>query len=239
MINTITKQLAEQPLYVADGHHRYESALAYRDEKKGSNKSAEAPFNFVMMELVDFSQNGLKILAPHRLVRGIPQVVLDGLIPKLEEFFGVEKVPLDTGKVREQVEDFFAATEGIRFAMIGQPAGILLKLKLRDPVAAAAMMPGSHSDLYKGLDVSIVENILLEKTLAMPKGEGKVGLAYNHDLTDVVDKVNSGEYQAAVLLSPVGPGTLKAIADAGDKMPPKSTYFYPKAPSGLVINRLV
>ena len=238
-LNTIVKNLAEQPVYIADGHHRYESALAYRNEKKASNKSADAPFNFVMMELVDFSQLGLKILAPHRLVRGISQLTLDGMLPKLEEFFAVEQTPLDAGNVRKQVEDFFAATEGVRFALSGQPAGSLLKLKLRDQASASRMIPGSHSDLYKNLDVSIVDHILLEKTLGMPEGENKTGLSYNHDFADVVDRVTGGQDQLAVLLDPVKPSTLKAIADAGDKMPPKSTYFYPKAPSGLVLNRLV
>ena len=239
-INQVSKILAEQPLYIADGHHRYESALAYRNERKASNKSVEAAFNFVMMELVDFTNSGLKTLAPHRLVKSISQATLDGLMPKLEEFFEIEKAPLSTTDVRKPVDDFFAGTEGVRFVLIGPSwKDSLLKLKLRDLSAASRMMPGSHSELYKKLDVSIVDHILLEKVLGMNPDTDKTGLAYNHDLPDVVNRVNNGEYQLAVLLSPVKPEVLKAIADAGDKMPPKSTYFYPKSPSGLVFNRLV
>jgi len=238
-INQITKSLAEQPIYIADGHHRYESALAYRNDKRASNNSGDAAFNFVMMELVDFAHPGLKILAPHRLVRGISKATLDKLMPKLEEFFEIEKAPLNITNVRKQVEDFFNATGGVRFVLFGLSAGNLLKLKLRDPAVASQMIPGSHSELYKKLDVSIVDHIILEKILGMAKGGDKTGLAYNHDLLDVVNRVTNQEYQLATLLSPVKPEVLKAIADAGDKMPTKSTYFYPKSPSGLIFNRLV
>ncbi|MEK7353147.1 MAG: DUF1015 domain-containing protein [Chloroflexota bacterium] len=239
-INRISKSLAEQPLYIADGHHRYESALAYRNERKATNKSGDAAFNFVMMELVDFANSGLKILAPHRLVRGLSQATLDGLTTKLEEFFEIERAPLSATDVRKQVDDFFAGTAGVRFVLIGPSwKDSLLKLKLRDPAAASRVMPGSHSELYKKLDVSIVDRILLEKALGMNTVGDKSGLTYSHDLLDVVNRVTNQEYQLAILLSPVMPEALKAIADAGDKMPPKSTYFYPKAPSGLVFNRLV
>ena len=238
-INQISKSLAEQPIYIADGHHRYESALAYRNDRRASIKSADAAVNFVLMELVDFTHQGLKILAPHRLVRGLSKLILDELMPKMEEFFEIEREPLSTTDVRKQVDDFFTGTEGVRLILFSQQAGSLLKLRLRDLTATSRMMPGSHSELYKRLDVSILDHIILEKVLGMTKDGDKTGLAYSHNLLDVVNRVNNGEYQLAVLLSPVKPEVLKAIADAGDKMPPKSTYFYPKSPSGLVFNRLV
>ena len=235
MIETITKALAQQLLYIADGHHRYESALAYSKER---NKPGDSAFNYVMMELVDFSHNGLKILAPHRMVKGVPQTVLDGLMPKLEEFFLVEKAPLNAAEMRKQMDEFFAGTDGVRFGIIGLTAGSLLKLKLKDTAAAAAAIPGAHSELYKKLDVSILDHLLLEKLMGMSAEGDKTGLAYSADLAEVTARVSSGEYQIGVLLAPVTPSTIKAISDAGDKMPPKSTYFYPKDPSGLVLNRL-
>lgn len=239
-INQITESLAKQPIYVADGHHRYESALAYRSDKRASNKSVDAPFNFVMMELVDFAHPGLKILAPHRLVRGISKATLDESMPKLEEFFEIERMPLSATDIRKQVDDFFTETEGIRFMLFGPSLKDgLLKLRVRDPAAASRRMPVAHSELYKKLDVSIVDHIILEKVLGMTDDGDKTGLAYNHDLLDVVKRVTNQEYQLAILLSPVKPEVLKAIADAGDKMPGKSTYFYPKAPAGVVFNRLV
>lgn len=241
VIKEISSNLAEQPLYIADGHHRYESALAYgRDRKKAAaSPSPDAGYNFVMMELVDFADPGLVILAPHRLVKGISKLTLDKFTDRLAEFFEMERIPLITTDFRKQVGDFFTGADGIRVVIFGPATDFLLKLKLRDQAAASRMMPQFHSELYKKLDVSIVDHVILEQLLGMTGDAGKTGLAYNHDLLDTVNRVKNGEYQLAILLSPVKPETIKEIADAGDRMPPKSTYFYPKAPSGLVFNRLV
>jgi len=100
-------------------------------------------------------------------------------------------------------------------------------------------MPYFHSELYKKLDVSIVDHIILENLLALSSDKEKTSLDYSYDVQDAVNRVMSQEYQLALLLSPVKPEVIKAIADAGDKMPRKSTYFYPKSPSGLIFNRLV
>ncbi|MBI2850771.1 MAG: DUF1015 domain-containing protein [Chloroflexi bacterium] len=236
-VNQISKSLAEQTLYIADGHHRYESALAYQAERKNSSKSKDAAANFVMMELVDFAHTGLKILAPHRLVSGISVEALHNLAGKLSEYFEVVKVPLSVTGLREQVNAFLGESDGVRLAVFGPDIDSLLELKLKDP-AVSGLMPGSHSELYKKLDVSIVDHIILERVLGMSRPE-KPGLAYNHDLLDAVNRVKSGDCQLAILLSPVKPETIKAVADAGDRMPAKSTYFYPKAPAGLVLHRLV
>jgi uncharacterized protein (DUF1015 family) len=101
------------------------------------------------------------------------------------------------------------------------------------------MMPYFHSEIYKKLDVSIVDHIILEKLLELTSDKEKTSLAYSYNLAHAVNRVINQEYQLAILLSPVKPEVIKAIADAGDKMPRKSTYFYPKSPSGLVLNRLV
>jgi uncharacterized protein (DUF1015 family) len=101
------------------------------------------------------------------------------------------------------------------------------------------MMPYFHTELYKRLDVSIADHVILEKLLALSRDKEGVSLAYSYDQRDAVNRVLNQEYQLALLLSPVKVATIKAIADAGDKMPRKSTYFYPKLPAGLICNRLV
>jgi len=238
LIEHITKNLAGQTLYIADGHHRYESALAYRNERRAAGKwKDDAAFNFVMMELIDFSQQGLKILATHRLVKGIAQPVLERLTAGLAELFQVGKLPAESD-FRKQLDDLFRADD-VRAVVYGPSADSILALRLKDLAAVSRLIPGAHPEIYKGLDVSIVDHIILERLLGMADSAEKSGLAYNHDLPDTVGRVKSGEYQLAILIRPVKPETLKAVSDAGDKMPPKSTYFYPKAPSGLVFNRLV
>ena len=237
-INKISRALARKPLYIADGHHRYESALAYRRERATYSPSAShnAAFNFVMMSLVDFADPGLIILAPHRLVRGIARATLDELAAKLEAFFVVERVPLSAS--RKRVTDLFTE-KGARLVLFGPDTDSFLSLRLRDPGVASQMMPLFHSELYKSLDVSIVDHIILENLLELDKDKEKNSLNYSYDIPDTISRVLNQEYQLAILLSPVKPEVVKSIADAGDKMPRKSTYFYPKAPSGLVLNRLV
>ena len=96
-----------------------------------------------------------------------------------------------------------------------------------------------HSELYKRLDVSIVDHIILEKLLALSSDKEKTTLVYSYDRLNAINRVLDQEYQLALLLSPVKAEVIKAIADVGDKMPRKSTYFYPKLPAGLLFNRLV
>jgi len=242
-INQICRSLAEQPLYIADGHHRYESALLYQREKRAcaSSVSGDEAFNFVLTELVDFSDPGLIILPPHRLVRGISKPTLDELMAKLKSFFEIEELPLSMPGVWQKVDDLLTGSETnlVRLILFGLDAERLFVLKLRESTDVSRMIPYFHSELYKRLDVDIVDNVILEKLLGLSSGREEAILGYCYDRLEAVNRVLDGEYQLAFLLSPVKAEVIKAIADAGDKMSRKSTYFYPKVPAGLVFNRLV
>ena len=241
VIEQISDSLAGQPLYIADGHHRYESALAYQRERSAYSASASGKeaFNFVMVALVDFTDPGLVILPPHRLVRGIAKSTLNGLMPELREFFEIEELSLSNPGVWKQVDHLLAQPDQVRLALFGLAAESLFVLRLRDLAAVSQMMPYFHSERYKRLAVSIVDHIILEKLLALDSDKEKSSLAYSYDKQDAVSRILVQEYQLAILLSPARVEVIKAIADAGDKMPRKSTYFYPKLPSGLILNRLV
>jgi uncharacterized protein (DUF1015 family) len=239
-INQITASLADQPLYIADGHHRYESALNYRRQRTASpSGSPDAPYNFVMMTLVEFADPGLLILPPHRLVRGIPKSTLGELRAKLEVFFAIEEWPLKMPGVWARLDELPTEKNEKRLVLFGLDTENLYLLRLPDPAAVSQMMPYFHSELYKKLDVSIIDHVLLEEFLALSPDKEKTSLAYCYDRQDAVNRVLNQEYQLAFLLNPIKPETVKAIADVGDKMPRKSTYFYPKLPAGLIINRLV
>lgn len=241
LLETIKLALADQPIYIADGHHRYESALTYRRQKLGyiSASTGEEPFNFVMMTIIDFSDPGMVILPPHRLVRGISKAVLEAMPSRLRIFFVIEEWPID-GNVWQRLDSVLCGdTENPALALYGLEPGKILILRLKDFAAASQMMPYFHSELYKRLDVSIVDHIVLEKVLEMSSEREEVNLGYTHSLRDAIKKVEEDEYQLSFLLSPVKARTVKAIADAGDRMPRKSTYFYPKPPAGLVVHRLV
>jgi uncharacterized protein (DUF1015 family) len=237
-IKQLSANLASQPLYIADGHHRYESALSYQRERRAcaSTVSGKEAFNFVMMELVDFADPGLVILPAHRLVRGMSRAALSELNTRLNSFFEVEELPIGKTDVWGQIDRLLSGGNSgeVRLALLGLVEGKLLRLKLRDSSAADQMMPHFHSELYKRLDVDIVDSIIPHEL-----GEsGQSVISYSYDGQDAVDRVLSQEYQLAFLLSPVRAEAVKAIADAGDKMSRKATYFYPKAPAGLVLHRL-
>jgi uncharacterized protein (DUF1015 family) len=244
-INQICHSLADQPLYIADGHHRYESALTHQRERSAcsSSLSGDEAFNFVMMTLVDFTDPGLIILPPHRLVRGISRSTLDEFKAELRTLFEIEKLPLSMPGVWQQVDGLLTqvkpgAINQVRLVLFGLTAEHLYVLKLRDPAAAGHMMPYFHSELYQGLSVSIVDHIILEKLLGLSGGREETRIDYSYDKQEAVNRVSDQEYQLAFLLSPIQPEVIKVIADAGDRMPRKSTYFYPKLPAGLVFYRL-
>ena len=241
VISQLCRSLAHQPLYIADGHHRYESALSYQRERYACSPtlSGDEAFNFVMMTLIDFADPGLIILPPHRLVHGISRATLSGLRAGLEAFFEIEELPLGTSSVWQQVDDFLAEeTDEVRLVLFGLDSEHLSMLRLRDLAATSQMMPYFHSELYKRLAVSVVDHILLEKLLGLGIGSEETILAYSYDKRDAVNRVLDQEYQLAFLLSPIRVEVIKAVADTGDRMPRKSTYFYPKLPAGLVLNRI-
>ena len=222
------KLLSCQPIYIADGHHRYETALTYRQERTQKESLAgKGAFNYVMMELVEFSDPGLVVLPLHRLVRGILPSSLVGLGDRLRDFFALESVPLRTGEWHLPVDSCLG--------VLGLQVGSLVVLKKRQDVSFEAMMPANRSQTYRDFGVSILNHIVLDKVLS---GVKDLELAYTVDLKEAHEQIREGKYQLAFLLQPPQPETVKAVADAHDRMPRKSTYFYPKLPTGLVINPL-
>lgn len=236
-INDICRCFAEKPLYIGDGHHRYESALTYQRERRfgSSLEPGEEPYDFVMMTLVAFSDPGLLILPAHRLVRGISKSVLVGLMSGLETFFNVQQIPLDNSKISGILNLLQTDNvDGVRLIIYGLTGDKITLLELHDEATISGMMPGFHSDYNRKLDVSIVDYFILEELMGLTPDSSGFYLSYTHDAEEAVKLVSSLEYQLAFLVNPVEPEMIKAIADSGDLMPKKSTYFYPKMPAGLV-----
>ena len=240
IVDEICRSFNRKPLYIADGHHRYESALTHQRQQLARTPAASPreSFNFVMMTLVDFNDPGLVILPPHRLLRGLPPLKVTGLKDKLVAFFDIQKLPLDSPGVWQRIDELLNEAGSIRLGLFGLADRNLLILTLRDFAAASQMMPYFHSELYKKLDVGLVDHVILEELLGL-SSQDEAKISYNYDRQDAVNQVLAGAFQLAFIISPVKVKTIKAVADAGDRMPHKSTYFYPKLPSGLVFNRLV
>jgi len=224
----LSQFLSSQPLYIADGHHRYETALAYQQERaEEQSVTGKEAFNYVVMELVDFSDPGLVVLPLHRLVRSITPSILGGLGDQLRNFFVLESVPFEAGDCQLPTDSCLG--------ILGLQPGSLVILKRRQDVSFEAMMPGNRSQAYRDFDVSILNHIILDKMLGLTSKEN---VGYIVDLKEAYQQIKEGKYQLAFLLNPPQPGMVKAVADAHDRMPSKSTYFHPKLPAGLIINPL-
>ncbi|HEU65750.1 MAG TPA: DUF1015 domain-containing protein [Chloroflexi bacterium] len=224
--------LSSRTFYIADGHHRYETALTYQQERaRGQSLTGEEAFQYVMMELVDFSDPGLVIFPIYRLVRGIAPSILEGLEEQLGNLFVLESVPQKASRYQLPPDGWLG--------ILGLQPGTLVVLKQRrtdsSGISFEAMMPGNRSRAYKELDVSILNHIILDEMLGLTSKED---IAYTVDVEEAYQQIKERKYQLAFLLKPPPPERVKAVADARDRMPGKSTYFYPKLPAGLVINLL-
>jgi uncharacterized protein (DUF1015 family) len=239
-IKQFRSQLKDQPLYIADGHHRYESALNYHRQKRRTGKwSNEEAFDFVMMTLVDFVDPGLLILPPHRLVRGVNKSIVDGFRQKLTLFFDISEIPFFKNNSWDALDTQIKEYNETVLVLYGISTESLLVLKPKNLDELFPMMPQFHTELYKRLEVSIIDHVILENLLALSNDKDKYNLGYCYDRLDAVNRVISGEYQLTFILTPIKAEVIKGIADINDKMPKKSTYFYPKVPAGLILNRLV
>jgi uncharacterized protein (DUF1015 family) len=240
LISLIYGNLKNKPLYIADGHHRYESALNYQKEKRSSLKSEkkEQPYDYVMMTIINMDDPGLVILPAHRMVRGLTAAALEELPARLGSFFNIEERLIGKGNPETQISKLLNNTKDeSRLLLCGLKKGHIQVLTVRDNEAIRPMFPAFHTDLYQKLDVSIVDHVILEELLGLNYDKASFLLDYLNDPTEAYNKVQTGEYQLGIIVNPVKPGAIKAIADSGDRMPRKSTYFYPKAPAGLVSYR--
>jgi uncharacterized protein (DUF1015 family) len=230
----------DKPLYVADGHHRYESALTYKRERSECDKGAypDAAYNFVMMTLLDMDDPNLIIFPTHRLLSGLEPEVLSSLDERLRSYFDIQELALDNPDVWQQIDGMISGANEIKLTVVGLKEGVASVLTLKDADAAAKMMPAERSDVYKKMDVSVVDHIILEKILGMQSDDEK-RIAYTHNRQEAANRAVKKECQLAIITGMVKGQTIKDIADARDRMPRKSTYFYPKLPSGLIVNHLV
>jgi uncharacterized protein (DUF1015 family) len=237
-IAAVTSYLANQPVFIADGHHRYETALRYREDRKamGDTLDADHPANFVLMMLVGMSDPGLLILPTHRLVSGLPSLTGEQLKQLLGQHFEVETT--GTGdKAGAETWDLIEADGGqnvLGFCTVADNAWHLARY--RTPEAMSTLAP-DHTPAWRGLGVSILHVQVLDALLAKSLKVTPT-CRYVHLLGEVQEDVTAKRCQLAVL---VPPATMKHVAEiAGnlETMPPKSTYFYPKLLSGLVFNSL-
>lgn len=239
-IDRLVTLMKEKPLFIADGHHRYETSLAYREQMRRENGKLgdDLPLDYVMMVCVSMNNNGLKILPAHRLVRNIKDYRIDRILQSIQESFNVE--PLGKGRT---VEDFMSSlnneTKGHTFIMYVGQEDACYKLRLSNEKLLDAVFAKDHPE-WRHLDAGILHGMIINKILGINSTEVTVKdyVKYVKEETEAVSLVRSGQYQLAFFLKPTRIEQVREIAMARKVMPPKSTYFYPKLITGIVINSL-
>jgi uncharacterized protein (DUF1015 family) len=230
--------MSPKPVFIADGHHRYETGLRYLEERRaaGEVRDAEAATNFILMMLVSMSDPGLVILPTHRLIEGLPEVRAERLAEILAPHFEVERVGVGEAGARETWEWIEAdgSQELLGFGTVAD--GVWQTARLRDTEIMGRLAAG-HSSAWRGLAVSVLHVLVLDHLLAealKTKGQCR----YVHLLREVTEATAARQCQLAALVPPATMAHVEQIAGSLEKMPPKSTYFYPKLLSGLVFNSL-
>jgi uncharacterized protein (DUF1015 family) len=245
-IAVVQRALTEERVLIADGHHRYETALEYRRRRRAQDRNpAQArEYDYVMMTLVAFNDPGLVILPTHRVVQRLPAAAIASFAARATETFEVREVAS-----RELVSRDTDSIEALGAAMaeLGRGTiGVVLKddhalrlLRLRDHDALKAALPNVPAAV-RDLDVSILHALVFERIFGIKPDEVRTGgnLEYTIDLRGAIKEVMSGSADGAFIMAAPTVHDVERVCDTGATMPEKSTYFYPKLLTGLVMNPL-
>jgi len=237
-ISAIIGLMGPKPVFIADGHHRYETGLKYLEEQQaaGTVQDDESAPNFCLMMLVGMNDPGLIILPTHRLVSGLPNVRSEELQEALLDYFDIVETETNAKGCWEIAQLHADAAPAPVLAFGTVTDGKWFVARLRDPAIMAELAKDQSED-WRGLSVSVLHKLVLDK-LVKDAFPGTQSCTYVHLLKEVIDAAAAKSCQIVCLVPPVGMDEVEAIAGNREKMPPKSTYFYPKILTGLVLNSL-
>jgi uncharacterized protein (DUF1015 family) len=244
-LETIRHEMADQKLVIADGHHRYETALAYRDEcrARAGRADANAPYEKVMMTLFNTAGKGLTILPTHRVVANVPNFTFAGFRTALANIFDMNSFPFNGNEERPRAYEQFRGEllRGQVQRAVGVYAGdhAFHICILKTNANLEALMPGV-SPAQRRLDVVLLHRLLLERGLNITQDAVKTekNITYEREMDAAIGEVDSGRAQICFLLNPVSVETVAEIAMGGEVLPQKSTDFFPKLMSGITMYRL-
>jgi uncharacterized protein (DUF1015 family) len=241
LIREIQREMKDQRLLIADGHHRYEATLSYRDRMRSERSwNGREAFNYIMTYFANMNDDNVVILPTHRLVRGYEPKPFLQLEEALQTYFYVEQYP----KTAEGKNWFLKALKnaGKKHRVIGasfkrDPRYLILRLKNKRVMQRLAK---DLSAPLRELELSTLHHLILEHILDLSPQQQTSGetIRYSQDEEAVLQALEKEDYQAAFILNPTKSADILTVANGGEKMPQKSTYFYPKLVSGLVINKV-
>lgn len=225
----------DKKLYIADGHHRYETGLRYREQLRSRGIAADEnhPANFIMMTLFHMEHPGLVVFPTHRIIRDLEKFNVSALLEGCGQYFSITDCTLDEAEA-------LLEKAGSHKTLALYHGGRAKVLELRDAAVMAQLLP-HQSEAYRQLDVTILHTLILERLLGIDKENmaNQVNLTYSRDITEAVAAVDAGKANCAFILNPTRVSEIADVAGAGEKMPQKSTYFYPKLITGHLMNQIL
>lgn len=240
--------MRDKAIFIADGHHRYETALAYRDlQRKALGKvDSQACHEFIMVYLSNMNQTGLTILPTHRMLRQLGPWEPERFLEAAAQFFEVSSYPVDPQRAGAAPVEWETALKmgkekkGNCIGVSWNGASRYYSLSARREAVDGYLASQGIPPVLHSLDVVVLDQIILRRLLGLTDEflGNEHNIHFKHDLTDGLHQVQTGYYDAGFFISPTRIEQVQEVASAGLIMPHKSTYFYPKAFSGLVINPL-
>ena len=235
--SAVQSTFQETPLFIADGHHRYETALRYRDQARQQAKGwrDQDAFNYMMMTLIAFDDPGLLVLPYHRTLGRMDPPTLTAVRNRLLDIFHVQPFTTQPTSPEGLEEEVVKHGKGTSLGLLGPEGEGPYLLTLRNDVAQNDLLALPGGEALRESEGWVLHHAVLERVLGSVTGDH---LTYVHDPREAWDSVVQGRQQMAFFLKPFPLGLFQAVVSTGQRLPPKSTYFYPKLPTGLVINLL-
>ena len=239
--NTVADKIGGKPIYIADGHHRYTTALQYQFEmerRHGGQLPENHPANWCLFNLVSMDDPGLLIFPTHRLLGGLSGFDINRFKRHVAPFFNLVEPQTTAADVAEYARDVLPRLPAHTFGLFDGKTRKLYEMHLKDPDVLAEIAP-DKSDAWRRLDVAICQHFLIEKVIQPLFAAGKeVKRSYTADPDEIAAMTDGQRSQIALLLQSTPIHSLVELGAAGEVMPPKSTYFYPKLATGMVMASL-
>ena len=246
IISEVQNALLNKQLFIADGHHRYETALNYRNKLSAENPehTGNELYNYVMMTLVDMNDPGLLVFPTHRVIKNVDSFDSKDFFKFVSKFFHVDKVEYDPNKDKNHISNQIKAAleekllDYKSFVFLDGIENAYYILTLNDISFIENNIP-HKAPAYRELDVAILHSIILEQYFKIDAENmaQQTNLSYTRNISEAFEWIESKVYQCAFFLNPTLVSQVKEVSLANEKMPQKSTYFYPKLTTGLVMNK--
>jgi uncharacterized protein (DUF1015 family) len=240
VINAVMDLMKAKPVYIADGHHRYTTALQYQADAirmTGGKLPADHPANFCLFAMVPMQDAGLLILPTHRLIGGLSHFDVDTFKDALAGDFDIEATDMNESHL-DQFTRGLDAKEAHTFGLFDGKSRKLYLLKLKNLDLLAKYEP-TKSESWRRLDVAILQRFLFDEILQPRFGGGaELTRGYTADPSTIAGSVDGNKYQIALLLKPTPLSALEELGKSNEVMPQKSTYFFPKLATGMILNPL-